>query len=193
VPLTKAWRAADVYLRKKRIYVVSSQLHGDPGGLHSDWNSLASPPFLALDAAASNRDLGAAVLAAAEAASWVDEPGLGDSPPAADDPLLKLARVRSYRRFRRGLRAAIHVWENGSDFRLTCLGSQPFSSPVVRVRARDPSEDELGAAVRDALAQVQAYLRGSLVDWVGFVAFVIAPLALLVFLVVGLPLLLILR
>jgi hypothetical protein len=64
---------------------------------------------------------------------------------------------------------------------------------VVRVRARDPSEDELGAAVRDALAQVQAYLRRSLVDWVGFVAFVIAPLALLVFLVVGLPLLLILR
>jgi hypothetical protein len=59
VPLTKSWRAADVYLRKGRIYVVSSQLHGDPGGFHSDWESLPSLPFLALDAAASDGEVGA--------------------------------------------------------------------------------------------------------------------------------------
>jgi hypothetical protein len=191
VSLTRAWRAADVYLRKERIYVLSSQLHGDPVGRRypgRDWGSLKSPPFIALDATTSDRDLGAAVLAAVDAASWVDDSVLDvSSPSAADDPLLKLAGVRSYRRFRRGLRSYIHVWENSGDFRLSCLGSQPFTS-VVRVHARNPREDDLGVAVRDALAHVERYLLKDLAQRVAFVAFVVAPLALLLLLVVGLPL-----
>jgi hypothetical protein len=135
-----------------------------------------------------------AVLAAVDAASWPDDPSLDDSPPSAvDDPLLKLANVASYRQLRRGLRAALHVWENSGDFRLTCLGSQPFSSPVIVVRARDPNELQLGGAVREALSQVEAYLqrgrRANLVALASWFAWAVVLLALFV----GLPLLLLLR
>jgi hypothetical protein len=195
VELTKDWRAADVFLRGERIYVVSTKLHGDPGSFPR--GSTKRPPFMALDAAASDSELGAAVVAAVNAASWAEETQ-GDipAPTEADDPLLRLAGVDSYRQFRRGLRASIHVWEEDADFRLTYLGSQPFYAPTFSVRAKDPNPERLGEVVRDALAQIEARQPGRLASasvFAQFLFLVVAPLALLPALVIGLVLFLIFR
>ena len=50
-----SWRAADVYLRKARIYVVSLRRNGERGWVHT--------PAAVLDKDVSDRELGGAVMA----------------------------------------------------------------------------------------------------------------------------------
>jgi hypothetical protein len=70
-----------------------------------------------------------------------------------------LANVASYEEFRRGYRAAIHVWERDGNFTVTWLGSSPIVSPVFRVEVRDPTEEELGAAVHEGFSKVERSTR----------------------------------
>jgi hypothetical protein len=58
----QAWQAADVYLHKGRLYVLSSQRDIGPGYIHA-------PPYFALDGSSSGHELGASVLAAVEGAA----------------------------------------------------------------------------------------------------------------------------
>jgi hypothetical protein len=72
---------------------------------------------------------------------------------------LQLANVASYEEFRRGYRAAIHVWERDGNFTVTWLGSSPIVSPVFRIEVRDPTEEELGAAVHEGFSKVERSTR----------------------------------
>jgi hypothetical protein len=156
-------RAADLYLRGQWIYIFSTERQNDRGWIHT-------PPGIALDEGVSGREIGAAVLTAVRKAT----PILGnrdlsgrwrqllvpidrdpDRIAGYEDPLLQLANVASHEEFRRGYRAAIHVWERDGNFTVTWLGSSPIVSPVFRVEVCHPTEEELGAAVHEGFSKVE--------------------------------------
>jgi hypothetical protein len=179
-----SWRAADVYLRKAHIYVVSLRRNGERGWVHT--------PAAMLDKDVSDRELGGAVLTAVAESAEIQNVieryeasmmwrGRGAESWSADHPLLKMANVHSYDQFRSGLLASIHVWRSGGHFRLTHLGSQPFAH--VAVVRDDPTEEELGSAVRKTFSRVKKDNRRS--RWLDAL-FSRVPLLVLA-LVVGLP------
>ena len=161
----RVWQAADLYLHKSGFYVLSCQRDGGRGWIHA-------PPYLRLEISVSNEELGAAVLAAVNAAvdtdadteslversfattPWVSTTGASEW--TSDHPLLGMAKVGSYDEFHKGLKATLHAWRSGREYRLTCLGSQPFG--ITFAEATDPTEEELGAKVREALAFEGKYL-----------------------------------
>jgi len=139
--------SAAVYVRDKRYFVHAYSI--TVKGI-----AVASDPFFAVESKAGDESLGAAV----ESALMKSRTEVPDLPASArhDAPLLKLAKVRSWREFMRGAKylavvrsgkdISIERWDN-DGFRTF----EPSESPAAALN--NPSKAALGARIREILAE----------------------------------------